>query len=97
VTLFGKNSDREPDEAQNVEIHPGGRHGKGETVDCTTLTIPQAEETHRVLLCRPFWMFGAEMGAKASPEARTGRRKSAGHRRPRFSMSEVFLSLLGRD
>ncbi len=63
VTLFGKNSDREPDEPQNVEIRPGGSHAKGETVDCTYLTIPEAEETYRVLLCRPFWMFGAEMGA----------------------------------
>jgi len=63
VTLFGKNSDREPDEAQNVEIVPAARHAAGATVDCTYLTIPQVEETFRVLLCRPFWMFGAEMGA----------------------------------
>ncbi|MBA7558106.1 hypothetical protein ES705_50896 [subsurface metagenome] len=27
------------------------------------MTIPQVSETARVLLCQPFWMFGAEMGA----------------------------------
>ncbi len=63
VTLFGKNSDREPDEAQNVDIIPAARHAAGATVACTYLSIPQVEETFRVLLCRPFWMFGAEMGA----------------------------------
>jgi len=27
------------------------------------LTVPQILETAQVLLCQPFWMFGAEMGA----------------------------------
>ncbi len=38
-------------------------HKAGEEVKCTYITIPQAPETARILLCRPFWMFGAEMGA----------------------------------
>lgn len=63
ATLFAKNSDREPDETQNLVILPGSRHEPGETVKCTYISIPQAEETYAVLLCRPFWMFGAEMGA----------------------------------
>ena len=62
-TLFGKNSDREPDEAQNILIVPRKKHDSNETVQCSYLTIPQISETARVLLCQPFWMFGAEMGA----------------------------------
>ena len=63
VTLFGKNSDREPDEVQNIRICARQEHGRAETVRCTHITIPQVAETNRVLLCQPFWMFGAEMGA----------------------------------
>lgn len=63
TTLFGKNSDREPDEVQNVRIYRRRQHKPGETVRCTYITIPQVAQTNRVLLCQPFWMFGAEMGA----------------------------------
>jgi dipeptidase len=63
ATLFGKNSDREPDEVQNIKIYPRQKHKKGEKVKCTYLTIPQVPETARIMLCQPFWMFGAEMGA----------------------------------
>ncbi|MGA9049227.1 MAG: peptidase U34 [Dehalococcoidia bacterium] len=62
-TLFGKNSDREPDEVQNIVIQPRKRYKPGETVKCTYISVPQVEETARILLCQPFWMFGAEMGA----------------------------------
>jgi len=63
AALFGKNSDREPDEVQNIKIYPRQKHKKGEKVKCTYLTIPQVTETARIMLCQPFWMFGAEMGA----------------------------------
>jgi secernin len=63
VTLFGKNSDREPDEVQNIIIVPHKQYKSGEMVRCTYISIPQAAETSRVLLSQPFWMFGAEMGA----------------------------------
>ena len=62
-TFFGKNSNREPDEVQNILIVPRKKYDLNETVQCTYLTIPQISETARVLLCQPFWMFGAEMGA----------------------------------
>ncbi len=61
--IFGKNSDREPNEAQALEYHPGRTHPPGATVQTTYLEIPQVKETCAVLLCRPFWMWGAEMGA----------------------------------
>jgi len=62
-TLFGKNSDREPDEAQNILIVPHKKYNSNDIVKCNYLTIPQVSETARVLICQPFWMFGAEMGA----------------------------------
>jgi len=61
-TLFGKNSDREPNEAQNLCHIPEQTHDPGAMVQCTYLSIPQAEKTHAVLLSKPFWMWGAEMG-----------------------------------
>jgi dipeptidase len=62
ATLLAKNSDRHPNEAQVVELVPSAEHASGASVRCTFLTIPQARRTHRALLCRPFWMWGAEMG-----------------------------------
>jgi len=46
-TLFGKNSDREPDEVQNILIVPRKKHNLNETVQCAYLTIPQVSEGSR--------------------------------------------------
>lgn len=62
VTLFGKNSDREPNEAQNLCFVPSAGHEPGSSVQCTYITIPQVARTNTVLLSKPFWMWGAEMG-----------------------------------
>ena len=59
--LFAKNSDRSPNEVQVLEYHPA-QTGLSGRVSCTYLSIPQAEKTHAVLLSRPHWMWGAEMG-----------------------------------
>jgi secernin len=63
VTLFAKNSDRERTEEQRVESFPAADYDARARVTCTYLSIPQAHHTHAVLICRPFWMWGAEMGA----------------------------------
>jgi len=63
VTVFGKNSDREPNEAQYIAHIPAADHPAGAQVRCTYLEIPQVKHTHAVLLSKPFWMWGAEMGA----------------------------------
>lgn len=59
--LFGKNSDRSPNEAQITEFYPPRVYDGGE-VACTYRLIPQARETFGVLLSRPAWMWGAEIG-----------------------------------
>lgn len=61
--VFAKNSDREANEAQYPFFAPAAAHAKGTRLRCTYIEIPQAERTHAVLLSRPFWMWGAEMGA----------------------------------
>ena len=61
ITYFAKNSDRSPNEPHVVIRVPEKRHSKG-TVSCTYINIPQVEYTHEVILCKPSWMWGAEMG-----------------------------------
>jgi len=60
--LFAKNSDREPNEAQNITFLPSLAHKKKSMVKCTFIEIPQIEKTNAAILSRPCWMFGAEMG-----------------------------------
>ena len=59
--FFAKNSDRSPNEVQIMEYHPAQENLTG-MVDCTYISIPQAAQTYAVLLSRPAWMWGAEMG-----------------------------------
>ncbi len=63
AVLFGKNSDRERNEAQFLDALPAKTHRKGAKVKLTHVEIDQALETHAVLLSKPFWIWGAEIGA----------------------------------
>ncbi|XP_078726953.1 secernin-3 isoform X1 [Lampetra fluviatilis] len=61
--VFGKNSDRPSDEVQEVVELPGAAHPPGTKLQCTYIEIEQAERTLPVVLSKPAWMWGAEMGA----------------------------------
>jgi len=61
--LFAKNSDRDPNEAQLLEWVAAADHQADDRVACTWIDIPQVARTHAVAISRPWWMWGAEMGA----------------------------------
>jgi dipeptidase len=60
--ILAMNSDRAPNEAQYPVFFPRAQHSEA-TVRCTHVEIPQVGETFAVLLSKPFWMWGCEMGA----------------------------------
>ena len=62
VSIFGKNSDREADETHLVLSVPGMAGIEPQDLKCTYITIPQVPSTHAMVLCKPFWIWGAEMG-----------------------------------
>ena len=61
AVILAKNSDRAPNEAQYPTYVPRTCHSEA-MVRCTHIEIPQVSETFAVLLSRPFWMWGCEMG-----------------------------------
>lgn len=60
--ILGKNSDREPDEAHEIIRLPAANHEPGGRVRCTHIDIPQVQRTRAVVLAKPYWIWGAEMG-----------------------------------
>ena len=64
--ILAKNSDREPNEAQLLEYFPAQEFNQHDTVKCTYISVPQAPSTQAVLISRPFWMWGAEMGVNSA-------------------------------
>jgi len=59
--ILGKNSDREPNEAHEIVMVPGAEHDPA-SLRATYIDIPQVGRTHTVLLSKPYWIWGAEMG-----------------------------------
>ena len=45
-----------------MKFIPAEDHPKNSTVKCTYIEIPQAPHTNAVLLSKPYWIWGAEMG-----------------------------------
>ncbi|XP_061647924.1 secernin-3 isoform X1 [Phyllopteryx taeniolatus] len=61
--IFGKNSDRPCDEVQEVLFFPASDYEPGSKVKCSYIEIDQVAHTYAVVLSRPAWLWGAEMGA----------------------------------
>ncbi|NVK49643.1 MAG: peptidase U34 [Cyclobacteriaceae bacterium] len=59
--VFGKNSDREPLEAQEIRHFPRKIYTE-KSLQCTFISIPKVQQTWEVFLSKPFQMWGAEMG-----------------------------------
>ena len=59
--LFGKNSDRSPNEPQVIYFYPAAHHSE-KTVKTTYIEVDQVPETKAILLSRPTWLWGGEMG-----------------------------------
>ena len=62
-TVFGKNADRPSEEAHEVLYVPAAAHPDGAMLKCTHISIPQVKHTHAVVLSKPSWMWGCEIGA----------------------------------
>lgn len=88
AVMLAKNSDREPNEPHVITYIPARQHEAGGTLKCTYIEIPQTPRANAVLLFKPGWIWGAEMGvnehgvaigneavftkAKKGPDALTG-------------------------
>ncbi|KAM3968635.1 secernin-3-like [Aphomia sociella] len=60
--IFGKNSDRPQNEVQEVVYIKGGN--RDHKLKCTYITIEESSNpVNDVILSKPAWMWGAEMGA----------------------------------
>lgn len=60
-TLFGKNSDREPNEPQYTFFYPRTLKESGDLYT-TSQKVEQVEQTYALLLSKPSWTWGGEMG-----------------------------------
>lgn len=60
--LFGKNSDRAVNEPQVVEFYPAKDYKDNEKVKCTYIVIDQVPHTNAIVLSRPSWIWGGEIG-----------------------------------
>jgi len=63
IAIFGKNSDRPPNEGQHIAYFPAAQHASNSRVKCTYIEIPQVEKTYAVLLSKPYWMWARKWGS----------------------------------
>ena len=59
--IFAKNSDRSSNEPQVIEWHPAQLHSE-RMLKTTYIEVDQVKKTHAILLSRPVWLWGGEIG-----------------------------------
>lgn len=64
--IFGKNSDREPNEVQTLEFHKGLEISNPPPSKCTYISVPEISKTQSILIGRPKGIWGAEYGINES-------------------------------
>jgi len=62
ITYFAKNSDRESSEPQLICRFDGVIGDKQSKLQTTYLNIPQVSDRHGLILSKPSWIWGAEIG-----------------------------------
>ena len=65
-TYFAKNSDREPSEPHLVQRFDAVQGDSATKLRTTYLEIDQVPDRQAVILCKPNWIWGAEMGINAA-------------------------------
>lgn len=60
-SMFAKNSDRQYDEPQ-VMVYIEAKENTDRKLKATYIEIEQVKHTHAILISKPTWMWGAEMG-----------------------------------
>lgn len=60
--IFGKNSDRSPNEPQYMVFVPAADHAAGSRFKATRIEVEQVAHTHAVMLSKPSWIWGGEIG-----------------------------------
>ncbi|CAG2173170.1 unnamed protein product, partial [Oppiella nova] len=63
LTIFGKNSDRPNGEVQEIVYYPRNTYESGSKTECTYISIESTPQTYAVMLSKPSWMWGSEMGS----------------------------------
>lgn len=96
--VMAKNSDRPLGEAQALAWTDGAEHARGETVECTYISVPQAERTYGVLGFKPYWMWGFEMGVNEKGvmignEAQSSKAAESGEENALLGMDLLRLGL----
>ena len=62
TTLAAKNADCEINEAQAVLQLPRRRYPEGAMMRASHIVIPQARETHEIIIDKSYWTWGGEIG-----------------------------------
>ncbi len=97
TAMLAKNSDREPNEPHIIRYFPAQDHRGDEPLHCTYIDILEAPHTHAVLLFKPDWIWGAEMGVNEHGVAIGNEAVFTKAKNPREALTGMDLLRLGLE